>query len=224
MKLEKCTFDIDPAQCRPPLAEHEKGGWALQLKLPELEKPLDPNALFGRPGPFHIEVGCGSGLFMATYAARHQDWNHLGIEWDYKQVKRSEDKWRRRNLLNTRIVHCDAHYFLEDYVDAEAVDAYTILYSDPWFKKRHHKRRFFQPRLLPILERTMKSGSPLFIKTDVTSYYEVIVELLDGAPFLEKERDGRLDLEPDPGDIQTNYQRKAQEAGHPLHLLQYRRR
>lgn len=218
------TFATPPNECHPPLELAMDGGWDLEVRLPDLAKPVDFTALFGRQAPVEIEVGCGSGLYLAHDAGARPEVNFLGIERDYTQVRRAKDKWRRRGFLNTRIVHGDAHYFLEEFVAPASVDAYIILYSDPWPKKRHHKRRFFQPRLLPTLQRTMKPGGLLTVKTDVTSYYEVIAELLGGAPFLETIHDRRLDLEPDPDDIPTNFQSKAIEKGHPLHAMKYRRR
>lgn len=218
--LESSLFP-DPGKCDPPLQPAEEGGWDLELKLADLKKPLDYDAIFGRHARTEIEIGSGSGLFLAVEAANRTGVNFLAIEKDGKQVHRMKDKWRRRNLLNIRALRCDAFYFLEEYAPDNSVDAYIILYSDPWFKKRHHKRRVFSPRLLPSLERSMKPGALLTVKTDISSYYEVIVELLDNAPFLTKHFDKRLDLEDDPDDIETNFQRKAREQGHPLHYMLY---
>lgn len=209
------------ARCHPPVRAAEEGGWDLELKLHELGKPLDFAAMFGRIAPTEIEIGSGSGIFLAIEAARRPEVNFLAIEQDGAEVRRAKDKWRRRDLLNTRIVRCDALYFLEDYPPPASVDAYIILYSDPWPKKKHHKRRLFQPRLLSILRRTLKPGGYLTIKTDVTEYYDVMIPLLAEAPFLQPIFDKRLDLEPEPDDIVTNFQRKALEQGHPIHYMRY---
>ncbi|CAN5272006.1 tRNA (guanosine(46)-N7)-methyltransferase TrmB [soil metagenome] len=209
------------AACTPPPRQSDRGGWDLELPMAELPRPLDWRAIFGRDARTEIEIGAGSGLFLSTEAARRPDVNFFAIEQDAGQVRRAADKWRRRKLLNTRIVRCDALYFLEEFPAAESIDAYIILYSDPWPKKKHHKRRLFQPRLLPILERTLKAGGLLTVKTDVTEYYDVIRPLLDSAPFLKLEWYKRLDLEPEEDDVETNFQSKAKEKGHPLHYLRY---
>lgn len=216
--------EVEPSQCTPPLAPSPLGGWDLEVPLSALEKPLDFDALFGRAAPVVVEVGSGSGLFLVTEAQRRPDVNFLAIEKDGKQVHRAKDKWRRRNLLNVRILRGDAHYLLEEYPADDSISEYIILFSDPWFKKRHHKRRFFQPRLVPIIGRTLKEGGLLTIKTDITAYYEIMRELLDPVPYLELVYDRRPDLEPDSSDIMTNFQRKALEKGHPIHSFQYRRR
>jgi tRNA (guanine-N7-)-methyltransferase len=216
---------LAPDQCTPPLSPAEGGGWDLQLPLADLTRPLDFPAIFGRRGPLEIEIGSGSGLFLAHEAARRPEVDFFAIEVDLGEVHRAKDKWRRRGLVNTRIVHCDAHYFLEEFPGPETVDAFIILFSDPWPKKRHHKRRLFQPRLVEPLRRALKPGGLLTIKTDVTEYYNVIAPLFtDCSDWLELLVDKRLDLEPEEDDIVTNFQRKAVEAGHPIHLLRYRKR
>jgi tRNA (guanine-N7-)-methyltransferase len=207
------------------LKPSELGGWDLELTLADLPKPMDFTAVFGRSARTEIEIGSGSGLFLAVEAARRPEVNFFAVEQDFGEVRRAKDKWRRRSLTNTRICRCDAHYLLEEFLAPESVDGFVILYSDPWPKKKHHKRRLFQQRLVDSLRRTLKPGGTLFIKTDVSEYYEIIRELFVPAnDWLELLADKRLDQEPEEGDIQTNFQRKALEAGHPLHLLRYRRR
>lgn len=194
------------------------------VEMGELPKPLSVPELFGREGRLALEIGFGSGIWLATVAPAQPGTNFLGLERDRTQVLRTREKLEKRGITNARLVCCDAPYFLEDYMPDAAVSECHIYFSDPWPKKRHHKRRLFGPRLLPILSRILAPGAPLHVKTDVTAYYDVMVELLDPAPFLSKEHDLRLDLAPIEGDIVTNFQRKAIAAGHPIHSMLYRRR
>jgi tRNA (guanine-N7-)-methyltransferase len=211
-------------QCQPPLQPHELGGWSPVLALADLPRPLDLEAMFGRRAPVELEVGFGSGVFIADESRAHPERDYLGVEKELSQVRRTAEKIRRRGNLNARLVHCDAFYFLEEFPPRAAFDAVRIYFSDPWPKTRHHKRRVFQPRLLPILERVLRPGGMLHVKTDVTEYYTLIRKLLAEAPFLEVAREQRLDLEPLEGDRVTNYQRKAVAKGHPVHLLELRHR
>lgn len=214
---------IAPDRCTPPLELDPLGGWNVSLRLGELEKPLDFARLFGRVAAVEVEIGSGSGIFLAEESLARPEADFLAIESDGSNVARARDKVRRRGNVNVRLLRCDALYFLEDYPPAHSVDRYHIYFPDPWPKTKHHKRRIFQPRLLGILERTLKPGGTVFIKTDVTAYYDVIVELLAGAAFLSRTLDHRIDQEALPGDRVTNFQRKAMEAGHPIHALRYER-
>ena len=45
-------------------------------------------------------------------------------------------------------------------------------FPDPWFKKRHHKRRVIQPEFINILSNSLQIGSLIFIKTDVKDLFD----------------------------------------------------
>ena len=45
-------------------------------------------------------------------------------------------------------------------------------FPDPWFKKRHHKRRVIQPEFIDILSNSMQKGSLIYIKTDVRDLFD----------------------------------------------------
>jgi tRNA (guanine-N7-)-methyltransferase len=195
----------------------------IELRLGALEKPLDLATLFGREAPTELEIGIGSGYFLSRYALDHQERNLLGLDNAASEVRRSADKCRRLGAGNVRVLRVDALYFLEEFPPPAAFQAIHIYYSDPWPKKRHHKRRLWQPRLVPLLERTLAPGGTLLLKTDVTAYFDVIQEVLGASSLLHCEGTRRIDLEPLPGDYDSNFQRKAVQQGHPLHWQRWRR-
>ncbi len=195
------------------------------LDLATLRKPFDWDAAFG--GNFRsneIEVGIGSGYFLSRHGLENPESRILGIDKEGSEVWRSADKLARHGVGNARVLRADALYFLADYVADSAIDVYHIYYSDPWPKTRHHKRRLWRPEIVPLLERTMKPGADLFLKTDVPEYFDVIQGVLGAAAYLELVEDKRIDLEPLAGDHETNFQRKAREKGHPLHWQHWRRK
>jgi len=51
------------------------------------------------------------------------------------------------------------------------VKSISFNFPDPWFKKRHYKRRVIQPELINILSNLMQKGSLVFIKTDVKDLF-----------------------------------------------------
>ena len=52
------------------------------------------------------------------------------------------------------------------------IKSISFNFPDPWFKKRHHKRRVIQPDFINILSNLMQKGSLIFIKTDVKDLFE----------------------------------------------------
>ena len=52
------------------------------------------------------------------------------------------------------------------------VSSISFNFPDPWFKKRHHKRRLIQSSFIELLSNSMQKGSQIFIKTDVKDLFE----------------------------------------------------
>jgi len=45
-------------------------------------------------------------------------------------------------------------------------------FPDPWFKKRHYKRRIIQPEFINTLSDSLQKGTLIFIKTDVKDLFD----------------------------------------------------
>ncbi|MGA1865643.1 MAG: hypothetical protein ACMUHX_11345 [bacterium] len=45
-----------------------------------------------------------------------------------------------------------------------------MLFSDPWPKKRHHKRRFFKSDNIAAVNRALAPGGRLLVKSDHRSW------------------------------------------------------
>ena len=52
------------------------------------------------------------------------------------------------------------------------INSISFNFPDPWFKKKHHKRRVIQPKFINLLSNSMKKGSLIFIKTDVRELFD----------------------------------------------------
>jgi len=80
-----------------------------------------------------------------------------------------------------RIIRTDAAAFLADFISEASIECFHIYFSDPWPKKRHHKRRFICPANLEHLIRCLRTGGQLKIATDHAEYFEQIKTVLTGA-------------------------------------------
>jgi tRNA (guanine-N7-)-methyltransferase len=165
----------------------------IKVEAPELR--LDPEGIiesldwveaFGREGPVEIEIGIGKGRFLLAAAELRPDVLHLGVEWANKYLRMAEHRAVRRGLKNVRFARVDGRELVCRSVPDRSVDAYYVFYPDPWPKKRHHKRRFFQPETLEHLARTLTDDGLLHVATDHGEYWEVIEPLLDGHAAFER--------------------------------------
>ena len=123
----------------------------------------------------HLDIGCASGEFLFDLALLNNSWNYLGIEIREKLVKNAKLKVREREIKNLYFVFGNAFNILND-VQNELIlrnlKSVSFYFPDPWFKKRHYKRRVIQPELINILSNSMQNGSLIFIKTDVKDLFD----------------------------------------------------
>ncbi len=191
------------------------------LELPE--SPVSWPDLFGNNHPVELEVGSGKGLFLVNEASRHPERNYLGIELAHKYARKAAERVAKRGLINVRVISGDARRFLNALVPPASLRALHIYFPDPWWKKRHKKRKVFTDAFVSDVARALAPGGDFWIATDVEGYFEEMKEILERHPeFL------RLpDPEPAPPehdlDYLTNFERKYRLEGRPIHRAHCRR-
>ncbi len=193
------------------------------LPLPDPPAPLDWPALFGNAHPVELEVGFGKGLFLLTQALARPDVNFVGVEIVRKYQLFTATRLAKRGLRNARLACGDARLFLRDRVADGSLAAVHVYFPDPWWKKRHHKRRVFTPQFAAQCERVLGPGGRLHVATDVEEYFGLMREALaplGGLVELPAEPEG----EGQPDGCQTNFERKARERGGAVYRAVYERR
>jgi len=163
--------------------------------------PINLARVFSRPGPIHIDLGCGKGRFLLARAASHPDINFLGIDRMLRRIRKIDNKARRRKLENIRLMRIEGYYAVSYLIPPESIDTYFILFPDPWPKKRHQENRLFNPRFVDSLHRTIKSGGIVHLATDHLPYFEEIAAIMradsrfqEAEPFVP-EPDEQTDFE-----------------------------
>lgn len=99
--------------------------------------------VFGNNNPVEIEVGFGKGLFLLTASQERPDVNFFGIEIERSLQLFVANRLAKRNVRNVRLACTDASVFLDRTVPAGSVQAIHVYFPDPWWKRRHRKRRLF---------------------------------------------------------------------------------
>ena len=123
----------------------------------------------------HLDIGCAAGEFLFDLALVNPNWYYLGIEIREKLVKTARLKVREREIKNLYFVFGNANNIFNDVQSKffiENVKSISFNFPDPWFKKRHYKRRVIQPEFINILSDSLKKGSLIFIKTDVKDLFD----------------------------------------------------
>ncbi|MEN9223587.1 MAG: tRNA (guanosine(46)-N7)-methyltransferase TrmB, partial [Thermostichus sp. BF3_bins_97] len=117
--------------------------------------------------PLHLDIGTGSGRFLLRIAQEQPEWNFLGVEIRQALVERA-NAWRDElQLDNLHFLFANINVSLRHLFAPGDLSRVTIQFPDPWFKKRHHKRRVVQPQLVADLALLLQPGSPVFLQSDI---------------------------------------------------------
>lgn len=129
---------------------------------------------FGNTFPLDLEIGIGNGSFLVPFAKDHQQRNIVGIEIEGFYVKKANKKLLKNDLTNGRLLIGDAKFLAWKLFADESIEDVYINYPDPWFKKRHKKRRLINAYSLRML--ALKMRSVLTIATDDEEYRDWVIE------------------------------------------------
>lgn len=192
-------------------------------KLEEIPHPWSAEALFRRQAPLEIEVGSGKGLFLVRAAPADPSRDFLGIEIDQKYAAHAAARLAGAGIHNARVLNADAQRFFAEWLPDGCAAAVHVYFPDPWWKKRHKKRRVMNERFLRQVERVLAAGAVLHFWTDVEEYFQVTLKLLAehthlAGPFDVPERAASHDL-----DYRTHFERRVRQAGEKVHRAEFRR-
>ena len=190
----------------------------------EYDGKLDWPVFFGNDHPVEIDVGCGRGLFTFRASGMHPKRNFLGIEIDFKEGRRGARRIQKQERPNARILGGDVNVAFTQMIAPHSVDAIHVYFPDPWWKRKHRRRRVFNDEFADHCARLLKPGGHLHSWTDVEEYFGVISALMNHHPLFaaceppaEREAD-------DDMDYQTSFERKARKKGIEIHRGIWRRK
>ena len=123
----------------------------------------------------HLDIGCAAGEFLFDLALVNSNWNYLGIEIRERLIKRAQLKVQEREIKNLYFLFGNANNILNDFHSEfiiKNLKSISFNFPDPWFKKRHFKRRVIQQEFINNLSKLMQRGAFIFVKTDVKDLFE----------------------------------------------------
>lgn len=195
-----------------------------------IERPesawVDFREWFDQPDrPFEIEIGSGKGTFLVQQSALEPGTNFLGIEWAGEFFRYAADRIRRNELRNVKMLRADATEIVKRRVPTGIVRVVHLYFSDPWPKKRHHKRRVVQTDFLRACHRVLANAGELRVVTDHSDYWQWMLERFDEVapedgtglfvrrPFETPESAAAGEV------VGTNFERKYKREGRPFHSI-----
>ena len=190
-------------------------------RLP-LEGEVDLRRLVGRPPAVELEIGPGRGWFMLERLEADPEIHILGLEIRRKWATIVDRRLAARGYSQrARVFAEDARNILRR-VTPKSVSVVYIHFPDPWWKKRHHKRRVIDDELAEWLVRILIPRGEVFVQTDVQERFEEYLSVFEQQPELVPAQSvGRV--AENPYVARSPRERRAIKDGLPIFRLRYRR-
>lgn len=153
-----------------------------QLVGADDENVIDPIALFGRKAPLRLEIGFGHGRFLSQMAASHPDEDFIGVERNDLRVTKTAHKSNLLAATNIRLFRDEAHHFVHFRLAPACLSRIYILFSDPWPKPSHRRRRLVNRSFLVDLSHAAATNCRLVFASDTHEYAMQVLSHLTTLP------------------------------------------
>lgn len=189
----------------------------------DLPRPLNPQQLFCRVAPLEIEIGSGKGLFVYRSSGAHPHHNYLGNEIARKYARFAAARLARDDRDNAVMAQGDGLAMFRECLPENCANDVHVYFPDPWWKKRHKKRRVMTESFLLDVQRVLVNGGTLHFWTDVQEYFETTLELITATtsltgPFDVPEVAAEHDM-----DYHTHFERRMRLNGEPIYRAEFRK-
>jgi len=139
-----------------------------------------------------LEIGPGRGGFALDHAAAHPELDLVAIETRRSDVEEIREKAHKRGLTNLLVFQGDAKLLVPRFFRPGALAEVHVQFPDPWWKKRHQKRRMVDVELAVQLRSLLRAGGTVDFRTDVPAYARAAVESWEAAGFQNLDGPGAL--------------------------------
>lgn len=185
-------------------------------------KPIALEEIFASPQqPLHLDIGCARGRFILKMAQAFPERNFLGAEIREPLVTEANRLARENNLTNLHYEFNNATHSLERLLEnlpADVLEAVTIQFPDPWYKKKHHKRRMVDHNLVHAIVKHLKTSGRIFVQTDVEFLAEEMFEI-----FRANESLIETEIRENPFPIKTERETAVEEKLLPIYRALFKK-
>jgi tRNA (guanine-N7-)-methyltransferase len=179
--------------------------------------PLEP----GRA--IELEVGCAEAQFLFERAAIDPTRTYVGLEIREDLVDYVNRK-ARAEQLPVYAVFCQAQLHMHEIFARASVARVYLNFPDPWFKRRHQKRRMIDATLVTALAEVAQPGADLFVQSDVWEIALDAMAVIECEPRFENVAgEWTFWRAGNPFGVRSWREQHAEETGLPIWRILYRR-
>jgi tRNA (guanine-N7-)-methyltransferase len=139
--------------------------------------------------PVELEIGCADAQFLFERAARDPGRAYVGLEIRDQLVDEVNERAAREGTP-VQAVFAHANHHLTDLFAPVSIARVFVNFPDPWFKRRHHKRRLVDDELARDIHQVLEPGGELLFQSDVWAIALDAMGVLDALDELYQNQAG----------------------------------
>lgn len=183
----------------------------------------DWRALVGaRAAALELEIGSGHGGYALAFARAHPERVLVAVEQRKKYAAELEARARARGHDNLVVICADGRLLAPRLFAAGSLAAIHVHFPDPWWKRRHGRRRLLDDGMSQLLLGLLRPGGLLDFRTDVEAYAAEAAPRLEAVGFANEAGPGRFAHRPE-GEIPSTREKRYLATGQPVWRLRLRR-
>ena len=159
--------------------------------------------------------------FCSRPRRRVPEHNFLGIEIAHKYARFAAARLAKHALTNAVMVHGDAQRLFTELLPDDSLAAVHVYFPDPWWKKRHHKRRVMNERFVQAVARTLAPGGTLHYWTDVREYFDATLDSHCRPTRRWPARSKSQSTAEHDLDYRTHFERRMRLSGKPVYRAEF---
>lgn len=183
-------------------------------------EPISVDRVFADPTlPLHLDIGCARGRFILKMALVEPGRNFLGVEIREPLVEEANRIAAAEDLTNLHYKFCNAMLVLDKLLEdlpPGLLQTVTIQFPDPWFKKKHAKRRMVNKELVDTVVVKLAERGRIFVQTDIEFLADEMFELFRKSEILKE-----LKTTQNPFPVKTEREAAVEEKSRPVYRTMF---
>ena len=92
-------------------------------------------------------------------------------------------------MNNLRFLFCNVNVSLDEWLsdlDYGQLKRVSIQFPDPWFKRKHYKRRVLTENLVNSIAKSMTNDGEIFIQSDILKLFQSMTNTMDKSGYFSR--------------------------------------
>lgn len=166
----------------------------------------------------HVEIGSGKGDYWVNMAQLYPEQGWIGVEKNNSVAALAVRKYTKLEEASShmRFINDDAEQIQEWFAPGE-VDVIHLNFSDPWPKKRAHKKRLSNHKFIAQYARILQDEGEIQMKTDNSSLFEYSIMEFQKEGWVLHDFSVDFRCVEHAEDVITEYEHRFMERGQPIY-------